>query len=105
MVSITVPELFKSDGCTLPGPLKILKGILGSDSYRIYCREHDFLRRYGIIHWFKANVLLARRIAGVNLLGAIRSPFYLLFTTVSYPFYNNTQQLPSEWEEYAELYR
>ena len=105
MININVPTEFKSDGCTFPGILKILSKPLGADRYREYCREHDFLRRHDVIHWFKANWLLARRIAATHPAGWVRAPFYLIFTTISYPFYDNTTEIPSKWLEYYQYYR
>lgn len=102
---IAVPQNFISDGCTFPGILKILKGPLGAKHYHEYCREHDFLRRHGVIHWFKANKLLGKRIASTHFVGKLRAPFYVLFTTISYPWYKETQPLPKEWQPYADLYR
>lgn len=100
-----IPPDMPSDGCTFPGILKVFRKLLGADRYKEYCREHDFLRRYGIIKWYKANWLLAKRIASSNIVGILRSPIYFIFTTVTYPFYSKTQPLPKEWEGYANYYR
>jgi len=105
VIPVTIPRDMRSDGCTFPGPLQIFKGIMGASRYIQYCREHDFLRRYEIINWFKANLLLGRRIAGDGWEGKLRAPFYFLFTTVSYPLYSNTKRLPPEWKKYANIYR
>ena len=93
---------FHSDGCTMCG---VCKKLLGGDRYEEACREHDFLRRFGIIHWFKANLLLSKRIFSHGLIGKIRAPLYLIATTITYSLYKETQDLPEEWEEYAEHYR
>ena len=95
-----IPEELESDGCSFPGPLVIVKGILGASKYHDYCREHDFLRRHDVIHWFRANLLLGERIASEGLAGKIRAPFYVVFTTISYPFYSYTEKLPDEWVKY-----
>ena len=99
-----VPPDMKSDGCSFPGILKLFKKLLGADKYKDYCVEHDFLRRYDVIDWFDANKLLAKRIAGEGLAGKLRCLFYLLFTTISYPWYSGTERLPDEYREYASTY-
>lgn len=102
---MNVPPDFISDGCTFAGILKLFKGILGSSRYHMYCIEHDFLRRHNVINWFKSNILLAKRIASHGLVGKLRAPFYLIATTITYPFYSKTQPLPAKWQEYANYYR
>lgn len=103
MVPVTLPSGFRSDGCTIPADF--LRGIMGADEYRIYCVEHDFLRRHEVVHWFRANLILAQRIASKGFAGILRAPFYLIFTTVSYPWYSRTVPLPSGWEPSAKVYQ
>jgi len=106
-MDINIPSSFKSDGCTFPGILKIFSRLLGASKYKEYCREHDFLRRHGVINWFKSNLLLGKRIASDGIKGKLRAPFYVLFTTISYPFYGSGDDdyIEPEWEEYYEHYR
>ena len=106
-MKVNIPENMKSDGCSFPGPLKLFKSIMGASKYKEYCREHDFLRRYGVINWFKANLLLGRRIANDGLKGKIRAPFYVIFTTISYPFYGSgdNDYIEPGWEKYYDHYR
>ena len=99
-----VPLGFKSDGCTFPGILNIFKQVMGADKYHYDCLEHDFLRRYEVVHWFKSNVILATRISNHHIAGMIRAPFYLFFTTISYPAYNKTERLPDKWRHHAASY-
>ena len=100
-----LPSDFHSDECTFPGPLKYVRWLLGARKYYIFCREHDFTRRYNIIPWYAANWLLAKRIATDGIAGKLRAPIYLFFTSVSYPVMHKTLDLPPQWEMYAEYYR
>ena len=101
-MNTNVPPDMQSDGCTM---CKLCGSLLGADRYVEYCREHDFLRRYAIVHWLKANWILAKRIASHGLIGKIRAPLYFIATTVSYPFYSHTQRLPVKWNKYADSYK
>lgn len=104
LIEIKLPPEFESDGCTFPFLLAIFKRVLGGKKYKEYCKEHDFLRRYGVIPWFKSNLLLGKRIAEDGVAGKIRAPFYIIFTTISYPFYSGTLAKIDEWEEYYARY-
>lgn len=107
MVPISLPPAFRSDGCTFPFWILTnpLRWAMGAGRYTEYCREHDFLRRYAVIPWMQANWLLARRVAASGWRGKLRAPLYLIFTTVSYPAYNNTHQLPTAFVPYARRYQ
>ena len=104
MIGSYIPPEMRSDECTFPKPLKILKGVMGANRYKAYCREHDFLRRYNVVPWYKANWILGRRIATDGIVGKLRSPLYMLFTSISYPLYNKVLSLPKEWQKYANYY-
>lgn len=97
-----VPSDMPSDGCTMCG---LCRKLLGAERYESFCREHDFLRRYDVIHWFKSNYILAYRVFGHGLIGKLRAPLYLIGTTITYPWYRETKKLPKEWEQHANHYR
>ena len=105
MIEPYLPPDFSSDECTFPSVLKHFKKTMGANRYEIYCREHDLLRRYNIIPWYKANWLLAKRVATDGIAGKLRAPVYFFFTTVAYPVMHKTQIIPARWQKYAEYYR
>ena len=107
MIKPAIPATFKSDGCTFPGIVGIFKWMLGAKHYKEFCYEHDFLLRHGVIHWHKANVLLAKRIWNEHAAGKWRAPFYYLFTTIAHPFYGSgdDDHIEPGWEKYYEHYR
>ena len=106
--TIYLPPNYKTDGCTFPFWLltKPLRFLLGADRYTEYCYEHDFLRIYRVIKFYKADWLLARRIFSDGWRGKLRAPFYFIFVFVTYQVYRwYTHPLPRQWQQYADHYR
>lgn len=99
-----VPQNMPSDGCTYPSFLTFTMKMMGAESYREFCKEHDFLRRYNVIHWFKSDMLLFRRIWGTGVLGKIRAPIYFIAVVIGRVHYTETLPLPKEWKEYGDYY-
>lgn len=98
----SAPPEMESDGCTM---CKLCGKLLGAERYRPVCKEHDFLRRYAVVSVLRANYILGYRLWQHGLIGKLRAPLYFLATTITWPFYRETENLPAAWEQYADLYR
>jgi len=102
---MNIPDNFPSDGCSFRRFKKIGRW-MGSHRYVEYCREHDFLRRYRVVHFLKADGLLAVRIFSDGWPGKLRAPFYFLAVVVTYPWARKYHKpLPPEYEPYADYYQ
>lgn len=95
----TIPPGFKSDGCTFPGPLKYLRGIMKADDMKEACILHDFLRRHKIVSWIKADATLFCNLRFLGL-DPIRSALYFIFVVISHPLNSGSSTMPPDWEKY-----
>jgi len=94
-----IPAGFETDGCTFPGVLKYLKGIMKAKEYYLGCALHDFLRRYAIVPVPEVDKELKWYICDVNH-DHIRAHLYWLAVKLMRLWFQRTQPLPAEWEKY-----
>jgi len=94
-----LPAGFQSDGCTFPGILKYLRGIMKADEYSLGCALHDFLRRYAVVSVPEADKELRQYIYEEKG-DRIRSYLYWLAVKFIRNRYTSTLQLPTQWEQY-----